>query len=140
MCMSSDKGKQSCRGNSLRSFPAKHIPDCTNFLYFPLTCSFRLVQEESRVINQQSTRKPWFLIDAQNVTVQVGERAVLEAQVTGRPLPKFKWYLSLRYYIKEKNGFFFFTMCCCLTAELHRRFSLSRGTSFRVSEVRTITL
>jgi len=49
------------------------------------------VAEELEVSREESTRKPWFLIDVQNTSAQVGQRAVLEAQATGRPPPSFRW-------------------------------------------------
>ena len=58
-------------------------------MYSYLGC---LVKEELKVSREEATRRPWFLIDAQNTTSPVGQRAILEAQAGGRPLPTFRWY------------------------------------------------
>jgi len=55
----------------------------------------QLGKEDSKVSREEATRKPWFLIDAQSTTCHVGERAVLEAQAAGRPLPTCRWYTTL---------------------------------------------
>jgi hypothetical protein len=41
--------------------------------------------------NGEATRKPWFIVDARNTFAEVGQRAVFEAQATGRPTPTFRW-------------------------------------------------
>jgi len=50
------------------------------------------VEKECPVINQDDAiTKPWFLIDANNIVVEVGQQAMFEAQATGQPMPSVKW-------------------------------------------------
>ena len=40
---------------------------------------------------KDGTKKPWFVVEAQNTWAEVGGRATFEAQATGAPVPTFKW-------------------------------------------------
>ena len=47
--------------------------------------------EEEKLLD--GSRQPWFILEAQNQWCEVGQRATFEAQVTGKPMPMFRWYV-----------------------------------------------
>ena len=55
-------------------------------VYFIYIFSDELVLEKG-----DGTRKPWFTMEATNAGAEVGNKATIEAQATGKPMPTFKW-------------------------------------------------
>jgi len=65
--------------------------------------------KECPVINQHDVdKKPWFLIDPNNIVAEVGQQALFEAQATGQPMPSVKWSV----------------VCCTMHIILYTVFSL----------------
>ena len=52
---------------------------------------FSEIEVDDQPETRDGTRKPFFVVEPQNKWVEVGGRATLEAQASGRPVPTFSW-------------------------------------------------
>ncbi len=50
-----------------------------------------VIRDDTR--HGDGTKKPWFVIEAANAWAEVGNKATIEAQATGKPMPTFRWYV-----------------------------------------------
>jgi hypothetical protein len=53
---------------------------------------------ETMSARTDGTKKPWFVVEAQNTWAEVGGRATFEAQASGAPVPSFKWSVHAYCY------------------------------------------
>ena len=49
------------------------------------------IEVDDQPETRDGTRRPFFVVEPQNKWVEVGGRATLEAQASGRPVPTFSW-------------------------------------------------